>query len=283
MSDVKWRVAQASVIGTSHKKTGLPCQDAGGCRVVSDPNGRHVLLAVACDGAGSASLSLDGATLAVGRFLEQFGDAARRTGLDGITKEFTEDWLASLRAEISDRAAAADLSPREFACTILGAVVGDDRVAFFQIGDGAIVVSNRAEAGDYGWVFWPQHGEFANQTNFITQDDALDVLEFELEERCIDEIAVFTDGIERLVLDLHEKTAHAPFFRTLFGWLVKTEPAAVGEEMPASEVVSHYLGSKQINDRTDDDKTLILASRRQASSTEDLIDAGSDQSETRAV
>jgi hypothetical protein len=263
----KWRLAHASVIGTSHEKTGLPCQDVGGCRIISDPDGRHVLLAVACDGAGSASLSLDGATLTVNRFLEQFGDAATRTGLDGITKEFTEDWLARLRSEISDRARAADLSPREFACTILGAVVGDDRVAFFQIGDGAIVVSNRIEAGDYGWVFWPQHGEFANQTNFITQDDALEVLEFELEERCIDEIAMFTDGIERLVLDLHEKTAHAPFFRTLFGWLVKTEPVAVSEETPASEVMSRYLGSKQINDRTDDDKTLILASRRQASTT----------------
>ena len=64
------------------------------------------------------------------------------------------------------------------------------------------MVSNRAEPDDYGWVFWPQHGEFANQTNFITQDNALEVLEFELEDRCVDEIAIFTDGIERLVLDL---------------------------------------------------------------------------------
>jgi len=67
---------------------------------------------------------------------------------------------------------------------------------------------------------------------------------------------MFTDGIERLVLDLQEKTPHAPFFRTLFGWLVKTEPAAVDEEIPISEVVSRYLRSKQINDKTDDDKTL---------------------------
>jgi Protein phosphatase 2C len=123
----------------------------------------------------------------------------------------------------------------------------------------------------------------ANQTNFITQDNALEILEFELEERCIDEIAMFTDGIERLVLDLQEKTVHAPFFRTLFGWLLKTEPAAVGEEISASEVVSRYLGSKQINDRTDDDKTLILASCRPAPTTQDSVDAGSDQSETRAV
>jgi hypothetical protein len=196
-------------------------------------------------------------------------------GLDGITKEFVEDWLARVRAEIRDRAEVADLSPREFACTLLGAVVGQDRAAFFQIGDGAIVVSHRAEPDDYGWVFWPQHGEFANQTNFVTQDNALEILEFELEERCVDEIAMFTDGIERLVLDLQQKTAPAPFFRTLFGWLAKTEQAAVGGEIPASEVISRYLSSEQINDKTDDDKTLILASRRPVPTTQDFVDAGS--------
>jgi hypothetical protein len=281
VSDVEWRVAHTSVIGTSHEKTGLPCQDAGCCRIVSDPEGRHVLLAVACDGAGSASRSLDGATLAVDRFLKEFSEATSHSGLDGITREFVEDWLSRLRAEIRDRAELADLSPREFACTLLGAVVSPDRAAFFQIGDGAIVVSNRAEADDYGWIFWPQHGEFANQTNFVTQDDALEVLEFELGERSVDEVAIFTDGIERLVLDLQEKTAHAPFFRTLFGWVAKTEPAAVNEEIPTSEVMGRYLGSKQINDRTDDDKTLILASRRPA--PKETSDAGSDQSETRAI
>lgn len=283
MSNVEWRVAHTSVIGTSHEKTGLPCQDLSCCRIVSDPYGRQVLLAVASDGAGSAPRSLDGATLAVAWFLRDFGDAATCSGLDGITKKFIQDWLYRIRSEIRDRAEAHDLSPREFACTILGAVVGYDRAAFFQIGDGAIVVSNRTEPDDYGWVFWPQHGEFANQTNFLTQEDALKVLEFELEEQCIDEVAIFTDGIERLVLDLQEKTAHAPFFRTLFGWLAKNEPAAVGEEIPESEIVSRYLGSTQINDRTDDDKTLILATRRPAPTTVDSVDAGSNQSETRAV
>jgi hypothetical protein len=281
VSDVEWRVAHTSVIGTSHNKTGLPCQDACCCRIISDPEGRHVLLAAACDGAGSASRSLDGATLTIDRFLKEFSEATTHSGLHGITREFVEDWLSRLRAEIRDRAEVAELSPREFACTLLGAVVGQDRAAFFQIGDGAIVVSNRAEPNDYGWIFWPQHGEFANQTNFVTQDNACEVLEFELEERCVDEVAIFTDGVERLVLDLQEKTAHAPFFRTLFGWVAKTEPAAVNEEIPTSEVMGRYLGSKQINDRTDDDKTLILASRRSA--PKETTDAGSDQNETRSV
>jgi hypothetical protein len=249
---------------------------------VSDPEGRHVLLAVACDGAGSASRSLDGATLTVERFQEEFGDAAKRSGLDGITKEFVGGWLSRLRNEINERAEAADLTAREFACTLVAAIVGEDRAAFFQIGDGAIVVSNRAEPDDYGWVFWPQHGEFANQTNFIIQDNALEIIEFELEDRCIDEVAIFTDGIERLVLDLQEKTAHKPFFRPLFRWLVQTEAAPVDDAIPSSQVMLRYLGSKQINDRTDDDKTLILASRRCAGSG-DQADVDADQSPASPV
>ena len=68
-----WRVAHTTVIGTSHEKTGLPCQDAGCCRIVSDPEDRQVLLAVACDGAGSASRSLDGATIQSIGFCETLG------------------------------------------------------------------------------------------------------------------------------------------------------------------------------------------------------------------
>jgi Protein phosphatase 2C len=282
VSDVGWRVAYSSVIGTSHEKTGLPCQDAGCCRIVSDPEGRHVLLAVASDGAGSASRSFDGATLTVERFLEEFSDAARRCGLGGITKEFVGGWLSRLRNEINERAETADLTAREFACTLVAAIVGEDRAAFFQIGDGAIVVSNRAEPDDYGWVFWPQHGEFANQTNFVIQENAPEILEFELEDLCIDEVAIFTDGIERLVLDLHEKTAYKPFFRPLFKWLVQTEAAPVDDAIPSSQVMVRYLGSKQINDRTDDDKTLILASRRRTGSG-DSADVDADQSGTSPI
>ena len=82
VSEPGWRVAYNSVIGTSHEKTGLPCQDAGGCRIVHDPAGREILLAIACDGAGSASRSLDGATLAVSQFLNQFSEAAKQTACE---------------------------------------------------------------------------------------------------------------------------------------------------------------------------------------------------------
>jgi hypothetical protein len=256
-----WRYAYASVAGTSHDKNGSPCQDAGSCRVVEASQGGPILLAMASDGAGSARRSEEGARLAVALFLDEFGEACRERGINAIDRPFILAWLTKLRRRIWARAARAGTRAGDYACTALGAVVAEDRAVFFQIGDGAIVISARQDAGAYEWVFWPQHGEFANTTNFVTQRDAGRALEIEMHMGAIDEVALFTDGIERLVLDLSAKTAHAPFFRPLFGWLAGTQPPAVSETSPA---LLHYLASKQVCDRTDDDKTLIMATRRPA-------------------
>jgi hypothetical protein len=256
-----WRYAYASVAGTSHEKNGSPCQDAGSCRVVETSDGGPVLLAMASDGAGSARRSEEGARLAVALFLAEFGIACRERGIAAIDRPFILAWLTKLRRRIAARAARAGIRGGEYACTALGAVIADDRAVFFQIGDGAIVVSPRQARGECDWVFWPQHGEFANTTNFVTQRDAARALEIEFHDGPIDDVALFTDGIERLVLDLKAKTAHTPFFRPLFGWLAATKPPEKSETSPA---LVQYLGSKQVCDRTDDDKTLVMATRRPA-------------------
>lgn len=253
-----WRTAYASVVGTSHAKTGAPCQDAGSCRVVQAHDGRDVLLAAVADGAGSAKRSEAGAALAVGMFLDEFGEAVvADPDLRGLDQAFVAAWLDRVRDGIAALADTEGLEPRDFACTFLAAVVGQSHLVCFQVGDGAIVVADQ-EVGDYCWVFWPQHGEFANTTNFITQERVEEVLVFERSQRSIQEIALFTDGIERLVLDLSAKSVHAPALRPIFDWLASTEPAA--SDGPAAALVA-YLDSEHVSRRTDDDKTLVMATR----------------------
>jgi Protein phosphatase 2C len=254
-----WRYAYASVTGTSHDKTGALCQDAGSCRVVEAPGGGSILLAMASDGAGSVQRSAEGAALAIELFFGVFGAACRDHGMDVVDRALVLTWLRRLRRRIAARAVKAGVGSNEFACTALGAVVADECALFFQIGDGAIVISPRHDRGSYRWVFWPQHGEFANTTNFVTQRRAARAIEVTIHDGPVDEVAIFTDGIERLVLDLRAKTAHAPFFRPLFHWLAGTSPATQSEPSPS---ILQYLTSKQVCDRTDDDKTLILATRR---------------------
>lgn len=257
MTSARWRSAFASVIGTSHARTGAPCQDAGTCFVFECADGTEILVVVASDGAGSAPRSEAGAALAVSRFVETFSSAASiDPSLQVVDRDFVVDWISAFQKAVAELAAGEGRLPPDYACTLLGAVVGPSSAVYVQVGDGAIVVGTE-EPGEYSWVFWPQHGEFANQTSFLTQEDAATVLSFE-HGPTVAEIAVFTDGIERLVLDIGSRQVHAPAFRPIFEWLSRTEPDRSGQP---SDAILAYLGSDHINARTDDDKTLVIATR----------------------
>jgi len=244
-----WRAAYASVAGTSHARTGLPCQDSSGCRVVGP-----VLVAAVADGAGSVKRAEEGAALTVASFLDHMAEhAASDPALDFLTVGFTRDWLTALRAALGVKAKDAPLE--DFSCTLLGAVIGAEASVFVQIGDGAIVVAGSA---GLEWVFWPQNGEFANSTCFVTQDDAADILMFARRDGAVQEAALFSDGIERLVLNYAARTVHAPALRPILDWLATCAPDAPN---PSPALLS-YLASDHVTRRTDDDTTLVVATRR---------------------
>src|SRR6516225_2777134 len=101
MPQPDWRFASATAIGTSHVKTGTPCQDHHTCRVFRNGEGEPIIAIAVSDGAGSA----------------------------------------------------------------------------IRGGDGVIVVKD--QTSQWSWVFWPDRGEFANTTFFVTDAAADDHLRFE--------------------------------------------------------------------------------------------------------
>lgn len=256
----QWRIAAASVAGTSHLKLGTECQDNHACRVLADADGRTVVVLVASDGAGSASRAGEGSALACTALEGLVADYFERGGcIADIELDAARSWLKRVQTQIADRAAAQGLVPRDYACTLLAAILGEDAASFLQIGDGAIVVA-ADQAGEWTWVYWPQHGEYANTTNFVTDKNAEDFLAFGSSKGAIYEIAVFTDGIERLVLQFASKTVHAPFFDKMF--VPVRALASDGLSVELSKGLEEYLSSQAVCERTDDDKTLILATRR---------------------
>ncbi len=225
------------------------------------PDGTEVLVAAVSDGAGTASRSDVGSTLVVQHFLERFAAASVRSqDLVTIDREFVDQWFNDIRGVLIARALADGAVVTDYACTMLGVVVGANSAAYLQIGDGAIVVSTE-EPGNYSWIFWPQHGEYANSTYFVTQDRAQTVLQFEIGP-AVDEIAIFSDGIERLVLDMSSKDVHSPAFKPIFEWLAGTKPDRSGIQCQG---LFAYLSSDHVNRRTDDDKTLVMATRAKPS------------------
>ena len=255
-----WKYDFASVVGTFHLKSQSPCQDASRVEVVWDASGSEVLIAAASDGAGSAALSQLGAKLACDLFVDEV--KAHIAGGDTravLSDNFISDWIGKFRRLAAGWSGGGSTRIQDFACTLLAAVVWRDRALYFQLGDGAIVESRREEPDQYAVVCWPQQGEYANMTNFLTDADAAEKVFCELKPGVIDEVAIFTDGIQRLALDYRTQSAHAPFFAPMFAWL---RPHGGGYSRELSDSLAVYLNSEKINSRTDDDKTLILATRR---------------------
>lgn len=252
-----WRVAAAAAIGVSHLDEGSSCQDAVACEVAL---GGRALIAAVCDGAGSARLSGVGAAVAARAFVGMARGFLEGGGsLAALDRDLAEYWIDRVIEAIETQAeqdGEDDVS--QYACTLIGVVAVDGLLATFQIGDGAIAVGN---AGDWRYVYWPQHGEYANTTFFVTHSGAA-ALQFDVTELAFDEIGVFSDGLERLLLHHASRTVHGPFFESVMPPV--RAGASAGVDPGLSSSLQAYLTSEAVNSRTDDDKSLILATRRPA-------------------
>lgn len=254
-----WRYALASVEGTSHAKKAFPCQDAVVCRVLQLVDGSSIFIAVMSDGAGSASRAEHGSQLTCAVMVDQIVRLYEGGGgIHDIDHDLVEAWVDKLQSEMHTCASREDLTQRDFACTLLAAVVEPSAAAFVQIGDGAIIVSPCDEPDGYAWVFWPERGEYANQTHFVTDEDAKEHVLLDVTDTSIDQVSLFTDGIQALALHYETQTAFEPFFRSLFAPL-RSEPPGQSDRL--SKALADLLGSARVNARTDDDKTLVIATR----------------------
>lgn len=259
MSGRGWRIAAASTIGTSHIKQGTICQDSHACRILEDGAGKTVAVLVVSDGAGSATRADEGSDLACSTIIEAVEVfLANGSQVADIDIDTARSWVEMVQTAITFRAGENGAVPRDYACTLLAAVIAEDAAAFMQIGDGAMVVPN--EAGEWTWVHWPQRGDYANTTYFVTEEGAVDQLAFDLVERQVDEVALFTDGIEALVLHYATRAVYAPFFDKMFMPVRALE--VEGVDLGLSTGLERYLATPMVCERTDDDKTLVLATRR---------------------
>jgi hypothetical protein len=255
-----WRIAMASVIGTSHLSRQQPCQDAHFHLSCRDHAGRDVTILVASDGAGFAAGAEIGASVACRTFAKLVLEFVMAGGdVGGITPALAKRWIAAVAYRLALDTIEEGRPYHDYACTLLGAIATDSHAAFVQLGDGAIVHSR---SDDTGWqhVFWPQHGEFANTTNFVVGKNAIDSIDFKLLQQPVAEIALFTDGLENMLLRRAERAVHAPFFDSMFPAVRRSTAAGVDETLSLG--LEKYLATEPVNARTDDDKTLILASRR---------------------
>ena len=269
-----WMVSSASVTGTSHHRSGLPCQDSSSYSIADE-----VLIAAVADGAGSAAMSDVGSALAAEtsvrtaeRLLREYHDHSPHPVHETCLKHVVAGAVEEARRELREESQRREVEVRQLATTLLLAVHTRDILAAAQIGDGAMVVSGGS--GAYATFITPQRGEYANQTNFLTSSDAMSKLDVRVER--VDELvrpepvkgrsgdanvmlAMFTDGLQNLVLRASDDSPHAPFFNPVFTWL--------GSQTISSDdtdrKLAAFLESPRVTNRADDDLTLLLAALRE--------------------
>lgn len=251
----RWRWIGARSTGTSHLKTGDGCEDSAACVEWTGRDG-SVLIAAVSDGAGSARYAEVGSRLVARGVVRAALRHVARTPIDKIGHDCVAEWLDGVRDAIGFCASTRAGIPRDFAATLVCAIVFYDRIVVAHVGDGACV--GKTSTGEWVALSWPEHGEYASTTYFVTDDPAPKLRVISLDES-FTQIALFTDGIERLALDFTKIEPSPRFFDPVFKPLLGD--IATGRDRVLSGHLKRFLDSAQVTNSTDDDKTLILAAR----------------------
>lgn len=249
---MNYKYCFASVIGTSHKITNTAKQD-NLCVINLNINDKDYFISAVADGAGRAKYS-DRTSKFVCKFLtKKMTNWLKMNELSEFNKNIATSWIRQFQSILKRYMKIYKFETvKDFATTILFAVLSNRGNIFFQIGDGAISVGND---DNLKCVFKPQKGEYVNTTYFATQDNFEKYLMFEKNNDNIERFAMQTDGIETISL-INYKEPSLAFFNPLFDCL-RVESLGYSEDL--SVELSEFLASDRVNKRTNDDKTLVIA------------------------
>jgi hypothetical protein len=252
---MRWQVFAAAVAGSSHKETGLPCQDAFAHRVDGE-----VLCAAVCDGAGSAAKSDEGAKRLADGVVQRLGRAvmfgelkpdAPRERIESAVQEA----VADARRELDTLALLHSVPLSALACTLVGVVASPQGGWFFHIGDGLAV----AEACDEGLspsLSLPENGEYANETYFVTGDAWREHLRCSAIAGPLRHVVLMSDGAAPFVM----AKGHAGLFRPFIDPVLRYLGGASSHD--GNKALATTLADPRIDSITADDKTLLIAQWR---------------------
>lgn len=214
-----------------------------------------MLCAIVCDGAGSAEHGGEGASVVAHTMSRRLREHAQ----DSLTLPEDDQiwsWVDEARDRLAIAAERRSTTPRSFASTMVMVVYARGEIVTAHVGDGAIVARS-----DMEWTTLspPESGPYAATTYFVT-DDPAPRLRIGRHEGDWTGLALFSDGIENLVLDYQTDAPHAPFFNSMIAPIDAV--STPGKDAKLSAALAGFLRSPKVCDKTDDDKTLLLLSAR---------------------
>lgn len=240
---MSWTITGTSVTGTSHEHEGTACQDAH-ARQHTD----HATVLAVADGAGSATHGGTGALLATTAATSYLAGALGRRHTTKTIKRLLNDTVLHTRRAIEQHAIAHRRPVSDYDTTLLLAIIHGDRAGIIQIGDGAIITQD--DDGTLHVLTTQQDREYVNEVTFLTCEDYEQALRITVANaKRLRAVCLVTDGVETLSVRRATNTPHPGFFNPLFNNPVSPEQLIA------------LLTSQGACDRTDDDKTILLATK----------------------
>ena len=262
-----WQVYGASSIGKSHIDSNLPNQDSIYLQKTQDG-----MVAVVCDGAGSAKFSQAGAAFfsqSIAQMLLGLSVSHSGIALDlGQLKQQIIEQLSQIRLDLQSQL-PAESSLRDYHTTFTGLLIHSNHQAILvQIGDSPLITSQfvvRHPHIDY-FTNLQVYGddsknEYVNETHFITQDNWQSFLRVEpIDLSQVDCLALMSDGCADLVFEGASVTPkiYRPFFGNLLFNLTQSQSSQQG-----SAIIEQALGNPATYRLTGDDKSLVVLLKNQ--------------------
>ncbi|WP_456279017.1 PP2C family serine/threonine-protein phosphatase [Bacillus sp. AK128] len=260
MTITHWKLANAQVVGRSHLKQQLPCQDY--TLSVQTPDMTILVLA---DGAGSASSSHIGSKTVVHKMINvlqmHFEDMFKEEDHQLLRKRIIGILLNELEG-IDDFSG----NIKDYASTLLYVAIKGDRYLAGHIGDG--VIGLQVAGGNFKVLSNPENGMYANTTYFITSDEAWKFLRLykgSTEEKT--GFILMSDGTAESLFN-KQIQGFAPAITRMLDWLRDHSNQKIS-------VVLETNLETVIKQQTQDDCSIALASLVRLG-TEELLNRPSD-------
>ena len=223
-------------------ETNIPCQDAFATR-----QGDWGVAIAVSDGLGSATRSQEGAAASVEAAVA--AAESHLIGGEGLSCETVVVAFESARATLEG---LDSTEIRDFACTLIIAVLRDGYAIVGQIGDGGVV--GQTPSGPK-LISDPGDSEYVDEVEPLTAEDWQGRVRFAGAQQ-IEVISVFTDGCQRSLLSKSSEglSPFTGFFDPVFNHVRST----TADEL-ASKDVERLLAGSKMSGCSEDDKTLVIA------------------------
>lgn len=257
---MSWLAGHASTRGVGHIINGTPCQDSS--NIWQSPDGRFLVGAVA-DGGGSLTRSEIGSAIAASLVVSATAAKLQSGFLEtGSSHDFELHWRSVIRDVRATIELEARMTPgasaRDYGTTLIAFAMMENRCAAVQVGDGFLVLGSDSakDNPNYQLVFDARPVEHVGEVVWLTSSAWEEDFRCALLETDADLVVVSTDGLEKVAILQRGQTPFPGFFTPL---AQRVRQARSGEDV--TTLVTSIVTMKELDTKTDDDKTLIVATR----------------------